>query len=114
MLLVDCENSILLLSLRLLDAFENQSREHTWTHKASSPLVIPRRCWLRGNDFIEGSSLLLQSRYFVAGINEQITIESKFRLVSDRTVSWDDDCVIRDFGEIRFGGPDHSVNAAAS
>src|SRR5215813_14278075 len=83
MLLVDCENSILLLSLRLLDAFENQSREHTWTHKAPFPLVIPRRCGLRGNDFIEGSSSLLESGYLVAGINKQITIESKLRLVSD-------------------------------
>ena len=98
----------------LLDAFEYQSGEHPWTHEAPSPLIIPGRCGLRGDDFIEGSTLLLEGRYLVASANQQVAVESKLGLVPDRTMPWNNDCVVRDFGQVSFGGLDHSVNAAAS
>jgi len=59
---------------------------------------------LGSDDFIQGSALPFESRCLVAAGNRQVAVESKLRVVHNRTMPWDDDRVVRDFGKIGFSG----------
>src|SRR5215469_6801123 len=60
-----------------LDTFENQSGEHTRSHKASAPLGIPRRSRLRSHSFIESFPLFLESRHLVPDSDQKVAVEGE-------------------------------------
>src|SRR5262249_9547563 len=60
----------------VLDALENESGEHRWTHEATTPFGIVGGCGLRGEDFIEGFALLFETGNLVADSNQQVAIET--------------------------------------
>ena len=51
------------------NAFENESSEHRWTREATTPFGIVGGCGLRGEDLIEGFTLLFETRDLVADVN---------------------------------------------
>ena len=66
-----------------------------------------------GNDFLQGMPLLLEGRNFISKGDKHIPVFDEIRAVADRPMSRNDDGLVRDPGEIGFGGLDHAVDGAA-
>ena len=79
-----CETLFPGLESPILDALENESGEHHWTHEATTPFGIVGGCGLRGEDFIEGFTLLFETRDLFTDSNQQVAIETELRLVGNR------------------------------
>src|SRR5262249_51799376 len=100
--------------ISILDPLENESGEHRWTHEATTPFGIVSGCGLRGEDFIQGFTLLFETRNLVADSNQQVAIETELRLVGNGTMPWDDHHLLRDFRQSSLGSKDHPIDTAAS
>src|ERR1700746_3755642 len=79
------------------NTLENVSDKILRFPESVAPLCVCGASGLCGDDFVQRLPLFLQSRYFLASINEQVAIKGELGFVANRAVAWDDDHLVSDF-----------------
>src|SRR6266403_660324 len=95
-------------------AFIDQFGKELAVNEASSPLRVISGSGLCRHYFIKGFALSFQGRNAIANGRKRIAVFGHFGLAADRTVTRNNNGLVRYHREICLRGLDHSIEASAS
>src|SRR6266481_7954107 len=95
-------------------AFVNQFRKELAVNEASPPLRVISSSGLCGQYFIKGFAFSFESSNAIANGHKRIAVHGHFGLAADRTVSRNNNGLVRYPRDVCLRGANHSIEASAS